>query len=82
VFEILFHQNTNMGKRIMGNKLVTPMGNASVTHHNAITTAIAAVMVTPGLPGTKSRKNTIPRKMSIPKTKNSYLTRFLKYNLP
>jgi hypothetical protein len=24
--------------------------------------AIAAVMVTPGLPGTKSRKNTIPRK--------------------
>jgi hypothetical protein len=52
----------NMGKRIMGNKLVTPMGNASVTHHNAITTAIAAVMVTPGLPGTKSRKNTIPRK--------------------
>jgi hypothetical protein len=66
VFEILFHQNT---KWIMGNKLVTPMGNASVTHHNAITTAIAAVIVTPGLPGTKSRKNTIPRKMSIPKTK-------------
>jgi hypothetical protein len=44
-----------------GNKLVTPMGNASVTHHNAITTAIAAVIVTPGLPGTKSRKNTIPK---------------------
>jgi hypothetical protein len=50
------------------------MGNASVTHHNAITTAIAAVIVTPGLPGTKSRKNTI-QKMSIPKTKK-YLTRF------
>jgi hypothetical protein len=62
VFEILFHQNTKYGKRIMGNKLVTPMGNASVTHHNAITTAIAAV-ITPGLPGTKSR---------IPSLENEY----------
>jgi hypothetical protein len=41
-FEILFPSKHQMEK-IMGNKLVTPMGNASVTH-NAITTAIAAVM--------------------------------------
>jgi hypothetical protein len=44
-FEILFHQNTKYGKRIMG-KLVTPMGNASVTHITP-SLRIAAVMVTP-----------------------------------
>jgi hypothetical protein len=64
----LFPSKHQIWEKNNGNKLVTPMGNASVTHHNA-TTAIAAVIVTPGLPGTKSRKNTIPRKMSIPKIK-------------
>ncbi len=41
---MVFPSNTpNAGKSKMGRREVTPMGNASVTHHKAISTAMAAV---------------------------------------
>ena len=60
------------GKRIIGSKLVNPIGNASVTHHNAINTAIAAVIVISGLPGAKSKNEIIPANSSTPKMMTLY----------
>lgn len=46
-----------MGNKINGNNEVTASATASVNHQVAIQIAIAAILVTIGLPGDKSNEN-------------------------